>query len=212
MIWSQKGPASHTEFSPPALNTAFCCGRTMPICAFWRKGTSSGFTTIRVYRELLDRREAMRAELERLRKTFVRPSPRISEILVSRGSNPLDEPVSLEKLLKRPELSYSDVEALCGPDRVLSERTKEQIEIECKYEGYLRRQEAEVNRFKQMEGIRIPSGFPLRSGAGAVKRGQAEARGRAAGFSRTGIENTGNNAGSHFYSACFSQAFQGVIF
>ena len=124
------------------------------------KGYELGLHDYSVYKELLDRREAMRAELERLRKTFVRPSPRISEILVSRGSNPLDEPVSLEKLLKRPELSYSDVEALCGPDRVLSERTKEQIEIECKYEGYLRRQEAEVNRFKQMEGIRIPRDFP----------------------------------------------------
>jgi tRNA uridine 5-carboxymethylaminomethyl modification enzyme len=124
------------------------------------KGYELGLHDYSVYRELLDRREAMRAELERLRKTFVRPSPRVSEILVSRGSNPLDEPVSLEKLLKRPELTYSDVEALCASDLVLSERTKEQIEIECKYEGYLRRQEAEVNRFKQMEGIRIPEDFP----------------------------------------------------
>ncbi len=124
------------------------------------KGYELGLHDYSVYRELLDRREAMRAELERLRKTFVRPSPRVSEILVSRGSNPLDEPVSLEKLLKRPELTYSDVETLCASDLVLSERTKEQIEIECKYEGYLRRQEAEVNRFKQMEGIRIPEDFP----------------------------------------------------
>ena len=124
------------------------------------KGYELGLHDYSVYRELLDRREAMRAELERLRKTFVRPSPRVSEILVSRGSNPLDEPVSLEKLLKRPELTYSDVEAVCRSDQVLSERTKEQIEIECKYEGYLRRQEAEVNRFKQIEGIRIPADFP----------------------------------------------------
>ena len=124
------------------------------------KGYELGLHDCSVYRELLDRREAMRAELERLRKTFVRPSHRVSEILAGRGSNPLDEPVSLEKLLKRPELTYSDVEALCGPDPVLSERTKEQIEIECKYEGYLRRQEAEVNRFKQIEEIRIPADFP----------------------------------------------------
>jgi tRNA uridine 5-carboxymethylaminomethyl modification enzyme len=124
------------------------------------KGYELGLHDYSVYRELLDRREAMRAELERLRRTFVRPSPRVSEILAGRGSNPLDESVSLEKLLKRPELTYADVEALCGSDQVLSERTKEQIEIECKYEGYLRRQEAEVNKFKQIEGIRIPADFP----------------------------------------------------
>src|SRR5208337_2700614 len=124
------------------------------------KGYELGLLDYSVYRELLDRREAVGAELERLRKTFVRPSSQVSEMLVRRGSNPLDEPVSLEKLLKRPELSYSDLEALCGADPTLSERTKEQVEIECKYEGYLRRQEAEVNRFKQMEEIRIPPDFP----------------------------------------------------
>jgi len=124
------------------------------------KGYELGLHDYSVHRELLDRREAVRAELERLRKTFVRPSPRVSEMLAGRGSNPLDEPVSLEKLLKRPELTYCDLEALCGSASVLSERTKEQVEIECKYEGYLRRQEAEVNRFKRMEEIRIPPDFP----------------------------------------------------
>ncbi|MGO9019036.1 MAG: tRNA uridine-5-carboxymethylaminomethyl(34) synthesis enzyme MnmG [Syntrophobacteraceae bacterium] len=124
------------------------------------KGYELGLHDYSVYRELLDRREAVSAELQRLRKTFVRPSSRVSEMLARRGSNPLDEPVSLEKLLKRPELSYSDLEALCGADPALSERTKEQVEIECKYEGYLRRQEAEVNSFKQMEEIRIPPDFP----------------------------------------------------
>ena len=112
------------------------------------------------YKELLERREAVRGELERLRKTILRPSPEVNDVLTGKGSNPLDAPVSLEKLLKRPELSYSDVECLAAPERELPLRTKEQVEIECKYEGYLRRQEAEVNKFKQMEEIRIPADFP----------------------------------------------------
>jgi tRNA uridine 5-carboxymethylaminomethyl modification enzyme len=124
------------------------------------KGYQLGLHHYAVYRELLDRREAVRAELERLRKTFVRPSSRVSETLVDRGSNPLDEPISLEKLLKRPELTYCDLEALCETKSLLPESVKGQVEIECKYEGYLRRQEAEVNRFKQMEEIRIPPDFP----------------------------------------------------
>jgi tRNA uridine 5-carboxymethylaminomethyl modification enzyme len=124
------------------------------------KGYELGLLDYSVYRELLDRREAVGAELERLRKTFVRPSSQVSEILGRRGSNPLDEPVSLEKLLKRPELSYADLDALCGADSTISQRTKEQVEIECKYEGYLRRQESEVNRFKQMEEMLIAPDFP----------------------------------------------------
>ncbi len=124
------------------------------------KGYELGLHDYPAYRELLDRREAVSAELERLRRTFVRPSSRVSEMLVSRGSNALDEPISLEKLLKRPELTYSDLQALCGTESGLSQKTREQVEIECKYEGYLRRQEAEVNRFKQMEEIRIPPDFP----------------------------------------------------
>jgi len=124
------------------------------------KGHELGLHDHSVYRELVERREELRCEMERLRKVFVRPCPRVSEILASRGSSPLDEPVSLEKLLKRPELTYSDIESICGTEQTLSERTKEQVEIECKYEGYLRRQEAEALKFKQMEEILIPAEFP----------------------------------------------------
>lgn len=124
------------------------------------KGFKLGLHDQAVYRELLERREAVSAELDRLRKTFLKPTPEINDKLARKGSNPLDEPASLEKLLKRPELCYSDVEGLAAPLCVLSERMKEQVEIECKYEGYLRRQESEVNKFKQMEGIRIPADFP----------------------------------------------------
>ena len=124
------------------------------------KGYELGLHDRPVYLELRERREAVRAELERLRKTFVRPSERVSEMLAQKGSNPIDEPVSLEKLLKRPELSYPDVEALCGTDSMISKKIREQVEIECKYEGYLRRQEAEVKKFRQMEEIDVPPDFP----------------------------------------------------
>jgi tRNA uridine 5-carboxymethylaminomethyl modification enzyme len=124
------------------------------------KGYALGLHDRSVYLELKERREAVGAELERLRKTLVRPCPPVSEILARKGSNPIVEPTSLEKLLKRPELSYADVDALGGTASTVSERTREQVEIECKYEGYLRRQEAEVKRFRQMEEIGIPREFP----------------------------------------------------
>ncbi len=113
-----------------------------------------------VYRELVERREAVRGELERLRRTFIKPTGETNAVLARKGSNPLEEPASLEKLLKRPELSYCDIDELGGSERALSARIREQVEIECKYEGYLRRQEAEVSKFNQMEQMSIPSDFP----------------------------------------------------
>ncbi len=123
-------------------------------------GYRLGLHPASVYRELVERREAVRGELERLRKTFVRPSGEANAVLAKKGSNPLEEPVSLDKLLKRPELSYDDIRELGGSDGALSARVREQVEIECKYEGYLRRQEAEVSKFNQMEEMHIPSDFP----------------------------------------------------
>ncbi len=124
------------------------------------KGFELGLHERSVYRELVERREAVRAELDRLRRTFVRPSAQVSEILARKGSNPIEEPATLDKLLKRPELSYSDVEDLSGTVSTICQRVREQVEIECKYEGYLRRQETEVGRFRQMEQIGIPAAFP----------------------------------------------------
>ena len=176
------------------------------------KGYELGLHDYSVYRELLDRREAVGAELERLRKTFVRPSSQVSEMLVRRGSNPLDEPVSLEKLLKRPELSYSDLEC----------HLRGRSDAFAKDEG-TGRNRVQVRRLSAAAGSRSEqvqtdgrnpdsTGFSLRSGTWAIKRGQAEARGSAAGFDWTGIENTWNNPCGHFHFACFSQAFQRVVF
>lgn len=124
------------------------------------KGYELGLHDRSAWMELKERRKEVLSEMERLRGTLVRPCGRVSEILARKGSAPIDEPVSLEKLLKRPELVYSDVEALSGTASAVSQRTREQVEIECKYEGYLRRQEAEVKRFRQMEEVGIPPDFP----------------------------------------------------
>jgi len=71
----------------------------------------------------------------------------------------LNEPASLAKLLKRPELNYEVIEVLSASTENLSERVKQQVEVECKYEGYLRRQLAEAQKFKHMERIEISADF-----------------------------------------------------
>jgi tRNA uridine 5-carboxymethylaminomethyl modification enzyme len=124
------------------------------------RGYALGLHSAEAYRELLERRAAIQAELERLRTTRLRPSEVTNATLLARASNPLDESTALDKLLKRPELSYADIETLAPALEPLAETIKEQVEVECKYAGYLRRQEAEVNKFRHLEKIGIPSDFP----------------------------------------------------
>ncbi len=110
-------------------------------------------------KELRERREEIRRELERLRSTRVRPSPEVNALLEEKGSVPLQESSTLDRLMKRPELSYDDIEGLAPPPVPVGEKVKEQVEVECKYEGYLKRQEAEARRFRQMEGMVFPEDF-----------------------------------------------------
>lgn len=123
------------------------------------KGFQLGLHEQAAYQELLERRRAIGVELQRLRSTRLRPSAQANAVLSAKGSEPLKEPVSLERLLKRPELSYEDLARLAPPPVPLGQRVQEQVEVECKYQGYLRRQEAEVKKFQHLEKTCIPEHF-----------------------------------------------------
>ncbi len=124
------------------------------------KGYELGLHDKDTYLELLERKKAIEAEIRRLKRTVFRPGKKINDFLKSKKSAPIVEPTNLDKLLKRPELSYEDIEALAPPENYLPDRVKQQVEIICKYEGYIKRQEAEVKKFKNLEKILIPDDFP----------------------------------------------------
>jgi len=120
------------------------------------KGYALGLQTDAAYRELLERRQTMAAELKRLRHTTAPPSKAVNALLLARGSALVGEPVSLDRLLKRPEISYDDIAALSPPPAPLPQEVSQQVEVECKYEGYLRRQDADVMKFKKLEQVMMP--------------------------------------------------------
>ena len=135
------------------------------------KGYELGLHSLDVYKELKERRELLKREIERLRSTRLKPTPKINLRLEEWNSQPLSAPTTLDKLLKRPEIDYGKLRVLeknqenskeallpYNPDELPS-RVKRQVEIHCKYEGYIKRQEAEVARFKNLEHIRIPPDF-----------------------------------------------------
>ncbi len=95
-------------------------------------------------------------EIKRIKKAVVKPEKGVNEYLLSRGSNPISNGVKAEQLLKRAELSYADLKTISPPIDPVPERAEQQVEIEIKYEGYIKRQHNEIKKFKDLERIRIP--------------------------------------------------------
>ena len=86
----------------------------------------------------------------------ITPSEQVQEQLRKAGSVNLKKPTPLADLLRRPELDYRFVEAVSPSPQTLPENVRESVEIETKYEGYIRRQEAQVARFRDLEKKVIP--------------------------------------------------------
>ncbi len=103
--------------------------------------------------------EQKRAEKERVKKVVIPPSEAVNACLVSRGTSPITTGVRLWDLLKRPQLSY---EALAPFDESRPDYPKavlESVEIFIKYQGYIQRQEAEIQEMRRLEQRVLPRGL-----------------------------------------------------
>lgn len=87
----------------------------------------------------------------------VNPTKEVRSRLEELGSGNLSKPVSLEKLLRRPEISYTDLEFFADDLPEIKKDVQEQVEIQVKYKGYIERQEAQVEQFRKMEEKKIPA-------------------------------------------------------
>lgn len=123
------------------------------------KGYELGLHSKESLREMQERQEAIDREVQRLKSIRVPPQESTNQYLTERKSQPLQDSVYADKLLKRPELTYEDIQNLVPTERALEKSIKEQVEIQCKYEGYLGRQDSEVKKFKELESVRIPDKF-----------------------------------------------------
>jgi len=103
------------------------------------------------YRRFLKKKEDIEAEKERLRTTKVGPRPEVQQMLREVGSKELDNAIDLYSLLKRPEVTYKHIAQLAPAETEIPEDVAEQVEIQIKYEGYIRKQMQDVERLKKME-------------------------------------------------------------
>lgn len=119
-------------------------------------GYKIGLVSEAEYRETMQKKERITNQLSLLSKTMIKPTEEINSKLVSWGSAPLKKPISLEELLRRPEITYQHILQLnCISDK-LSDEEASYVETEVKYKGYIERQLQEVEQFKQIERIKIP--------------------------------------------------------
>jgi tRNA uridine 5-carboxymethylaminomethyl modification enzyme len=121
-----------------------------------RTGRALGLIDAERAAEVKHRQEEIRREIKRVRSTVVKPSGAVNRYLVSRGSSPLRDGVSLDRLLKRAELDYDAVNTLAPGKAPVNPDAARQVQIEIKYEGYIQRQLEEIEKFKDLERMRIP--------------------------------------------------------
>ncbi len=108
------------------------------------------------YKKLLDKEKMIDAEVERMKKTTVGARAEVQELLARYESTALQSGTTLAELLKRPELSYEIIGKIDKDRQELPEDVKEQVNIELKYEGYIKRQLRQVEQYKKLENKKIP--------------------------------------------------------
>lgn len=108
------------------------------------------------YEKFLDKKARVDAEIDRLKETKFRPDEAVQAMLANCGSAPLQNTTDGLTLLRRPEVTYSHLEALAPSPVELSEDMKEQVEIQVKYTGYIEKQLLQVEKLEKMEKKRIP--------------------------------------------------------
>jgi tRNA uridine 5-carboxymethylaminomethyl modification enzyme len=106
------------------------------------------------------KRDAIDAELQRLRATWLNPVTLPPEQAIPLIGQPIEREYSLADLLRRPDVAYPAIAALAGPPPIppdLLDPVTEQVEIQLKYAGYIERQQAEIARHAHNESLAIPS-------------------------------------------------------
>ncbi|WP_100405879.1 tRNA uridine-5-carboxymethylaminomethyl(34) synthesis enzyme MnmG [Bacillus solitudinis] len=120
-------------------------------------GYEIGLISQERYQRFLIKKEQISQEKKRLENLIIKPSEEVRVLLEEVKSTPLQEAVRASLLLKRPELTYSDIaKVIPAASCEIDEDVAEQVEIQVKYEGYIEKQLQQVERSKKMESKKIP--------------------------------------------------------
>ncbi|CCX38213.1 tRNA uridine 5-carboxymethylaminomethyl modification enzyme GidA [Clostridium sp. CAG:1013] len=119
-------------------------------------GRELGLISDRRWKKFQQKQAQLQAELKRAQTTTLAPSQELNDILVSRGTSPLSTGAKLADLLKRPQITYRDLTPVDKERPDYPEAVFQDVEIQLKYEGYIKRQLADIEEARRLERKRLP--------------------------------------------------------
>lgn len=122
------------------------------------RGHKIGLVSEERYERFLAKKEQVESERKRLDETWVTPTE-INEWLSAHGSTPLQNRATLTEILKRPEINYEILGEIDADRPALSQHAIAQLEVQIKYEGYIVKQEHQIEKFKKLEGKKLDPDF-----------------------------------------------------
>jgi tRNA uridine 5-carboxymethylaminomethyl modification enzyme len=123
------------------------------------KGYAVGLVEERDYHVFMEKKKGVERTLAIVSRTKINPTGENNELLKQWGSVSLKKDVSLRELLKRPEIHFEHLITF-APDLAATSRVvRQQVEIDAKYDGYAKRQQEQIERFRKLEDARFPEGF-----------------------------------------------------
>lgn len=118
-------------------------------------GRDIGLVDDERYKNYLEKKEMLEKEIERLKSVKINPTEEINEKLEEIGSSPIRNQVSLEELIRRPELDYEKISMFDEDREKLPRQIVLEVETEIKYAGYIKKQSAQIAQFKRLEARKI---------------------------------------------------------
>ena len=118
------------------------------------------------YAFFLEMQEKVEAETQRIRRATIHPSDELNKMLTEKGTSPLTQGVKFIELLKRPQIGYNDLKSFDKNAPQLSADIISKIEINIKYEGYIKTQEAQIKEMRRLEGKVLPTDLDYKTISG----------------------------------------------
>ena len=120
-------------------------------------GHEIGLISEERYEKFLEKQRLVSEEIERVKKVTIGANKQVNELLESYNSTPLNSGATLAEIIKRPEMKYEYLAPVDSGRVPLSKEIVEQVNIQLKYDGYIKRQQKQVEQFKKMEKKKIPA-------------------------------------------------------
>lgn len=136
-------------------------------------GHNIGLISDEKYLDYQKKKQNITSEINRLNTTYINPSKKINEWLLSRNEGELKDRISAASLLKRPHVTYQDVlQFIPESENNLSLDVIEQVEIELKYDGYIKKEQESIDKLKRMESKKIPKNINYEQIEGLATEGK----------------------------------------